>query len=102
MTRASLSNETTSVTLTPGDIHGNWTREEALALYEAPFNDLLFHAQTVHRKYFDPNKVQLSRLLSIKTGGCSRDYRYCSPSPQHEFPLQAPPTTRRETDNARA
>ncbi len=55
MTRASLSNETTSVTLTPGDIHGNWTREEALALYEAPFNDLLFHAQTVHRKHFDPN-----------------------------------------------
>jgi biotin synthase len=89
MTRASLSNETTSVTLTPGDIHGNWTREEALALYEAPFNDLLFHAQTVHRKHFDPNKVQLSRLLSIKTGGCPEDCGYCSQSIHHDSGLKA-------------
>ena len=89
MTRASLSNETTSVTLTPGDIHGNWTREEALALYEAPFNDLLFHAQTVHRKHFDPNKVQLSRLLSIKTGGCPEDCGYCSQSNHHDSGLKA-------------
>ncbi len=71
MTLASRSNETASATPTR-DIHRDWTREEALALYEAPFNDLLFEAQTVHRKHFDPNKVQLSRLLSIKTGGCPR------------------------------
>ena len=69
MTLASRSNETPPVTPTPRDIQRNWTREEALALYEAPFNDLLFQAQTVHRKHFDPNKVQLSRLLSIKTAG---------------------------------
>ena len=46
-----------------------WTEAEATALYEMPFNDLLFKAQTVHRERFDPNRVQLSRLLSIKTGG---------------------------------
>lgn len=43
-----------------------WTLEEARALRDAPFNDLLFQAQTIHRQNFDPNKVQLSRLLSIK------------------------------------
>jgi biotin synthase len=89
MTSASLSNGTTSVTPTPSDIHKNWTREEALALYEAPFNDLLFHAQTVHRKHFDPNKVQLSRLLSIKTGGCPEDCGYCSQSIHHDSGLKA-------------
>jgi biotin synthase len=82
------SNETASVTPTR-DIHGNWTREEALALYGAPFNDLLFQAQTVHRKHFDPNKVQLSRLLSIKTGGCPEDCGYCSQSTHHDSGLKA-------------
>jgi biotin synthase len=71
------------------DIHANWTREEALALYEAPFNDLLFQAQTIHRKHFDPNKVQLSRLLSIKTGGCPEDCGYCSQSAHHDSDLKA-------------
>src|SRR5260370_20696905 len=89
MTSASLSNGTTSVTQTPSDSHKNWTRDEALALYEAPFNDLLFHAQTVHRKHFDPNKVQLSRLLSIKTGGCPEDCGYCSQSIHHDSGLKA-------------
>ena len=56
MTLASRSNETASLTPTPRDLHRSWTREEALALYEAPFNDLLFQAQTVHREHFDPNK----------------------------------------------
>ena len=50
------------------------------ALFELPFNDLMFQAQTVHRRYFDPNAVQLSTLLSIKTGGCSEDCGYCSQS----------------------
>src|SRR5258708_40159402 len=78
------SNETASVTPTR-DIHGNWTREEALALYGAPFNDLLFQAQTVHRKHFDPNKVQLSRPLSIKTGGCPEGCGYLSPPTPQDF-----------------
>ena len=89
MTLASRSNETASLTPTPRDLHRSWTREEALALYEAPFNDLLFQAQTVHREYFDPNKVQLSRLLSIKTGGCPEDCGYCSQSSHHDSGLKA-------------
>ena len=66
-----------------------WSLEEAQALYDAPFNDLLFQAQTVHRQNFDPNKVQLSRLLSIKTGGCPEDCGYCSQSAHHESGLKA-------------
>ena len=89
MTLASRSNETASLTPTPRDLHRSWTREEALALYEAPFNDLLFQAQTVHREHFDPNKVQLSRLLSIKTGGCPEDCGYCSQSTHHDSGLKA-------------
>src|SRR5512132_3931425 len=52
-------------------------RDEALALFALPFNDLLFRAHTVHRENFDPNRVQRSTLLSIKTGGCSEDCGYC-------------------------
>jgi biotin synthase len=89
MTFASRSNETAPVTPTHRDMYRNWTREEALALYEAPFNDLLFQAQTVHRKHFDPNRVQLSRLLSIKTGGCPEDCGYCSQSTRHNSGLKA-------------
>src|SRR5258708_17401101 len=86
MTFVSRSNQTKApATPLHGDIRGNWTRQEALALYEASFNDLLFQAQTVHRKYFDPNKVQLSRLLSIKTGGCSGDSRYFSQTNHSHF-----------------
>src|ERR1700692_3743698 len=66
-----------------------WTLAEASALYEMPFNDLLFRAQTVHRENFDPNRVQLSRLLSIKTGGCPEDCGYCSQSVHHESRLTA-------------
>ena len=66
-----------------------WTRQDAQALYDAPFNDLLFEAQTVHRRHFDPNAVQLSRLLSIKTGGCPEDCGYCSQSSHHESGLKA-------------
>ena len=67
----------------------DWTREEAQALYTAPFNDLLFAAQTVHRRNFDPNQVQMSRLLSIKTGGCAEDCGYCSQSAHHSTGLKA-------------
>ncbi|MER8451771.1 biotin synthase BioB [Mesorhizobium sp. M1428] len=67
---------------------GAWTLEKARALHDAPFNNLLFLAQTVHRQNFDPNKVQLSRLLSIKTGGCPEDCGYCSQSAHHETGLK--------------
>jgi biotin synthase len=55
-----------------------------LALFELPFNDLMFQAQTVHRAHFDANAVQLSTLLSVKTGGCSEDCGYCSQSARYE------------------
>jgi biotin synthase len=89
MTLASHSNPAVSVIPIHDGVRGPWTREEALALHDAPFNDLLFQAQTVHRRYFDPNKVQLSRLLSIKTGGCPEDCGYCSQSAHHESGLKA-------------
>ncbi|TIR17132.1 MAG: biotin synthase BioB [Mesorhizobium sp.] len=66
-----------------------WTRAEAQAVYDLPFNDLLFRAQTIHRENFDPNRVQLSRLLSIKTGGCPEDCGYCSQSSHHQSGLKA-------------
>ncbi|MEQ1670810.1 MAG: biotin synthase, partial [Hyphomicrobium sp.] len=70
-------------------VRHNWTRAEALALYDLPFMDLLFRAQTVHRQNFDANAVQMSRLLSIKTGGCAEDCGYCSQSAHHESGLKA-------------
>jgi biotin synthase len=72
----------------PGERH-DWTRAGAEALYRAPFNDLLFLAQTVHRRNFDPNKVQLSSLLSVKTGGCPEDCAYCGQSAHYNTGLSA-------------
>jgi len=66
-----------------------WSSETALALYRLPFNDLLFRAQSVHRAHFDPNRVQLSKLLNIKTGGCPEDCGYCSQSSHHDTGLPA-------------
>jgi biotin synthase len=57
-----------------------WTLGEARRIHDLPFADLMFEAQTVHRRNFDPNRVQMSRLLSIKTGGCPEDCGYCSQS----------------------
>lgn len=54
-----------------------WTVDQVEALFELPFNDLMFRAHSVHRTHFDPNAVQLSTLLSIKTGGCPEDCGYC-------------------------
>jgi len=66
----------------------DWTQAEIAALFEQPFNDLLFRAQQVHREHFDPNEVQVSTLLSIKTGGCPEDCGYCPQSIHHEAPVQ--------------
>jgi biotin synthase len=66
-----------------------WPLAEVLALFNLPFNDLLFRAQQVHREHFDPNEVQLSTLLSIKTGGCPEDCAYCPQSIHHNTGLQA-------------
>ncbi|MEM5386893.1 biotin synthase BioB [Paraburkholderia phymatum] len=66
-----------------------WRVADVVALYELPFNDLLFRAQQVHREHFDANTVQLSTLLSIKTGGCEEDCAYCPQSVHHDTGLQA-------------
>ncbi|MDF0542886.1 biotin synthase BioB [Sphingobium sp. H39-3-25] len=67
----------------------DWTREEITALFDLPFNDLMFEAQSIHRANFPRNEVQLSTLLSIKTGGCPEDCGYCSQSTEAESGLKA-------------
>jgi len=57
-----------------------WSLEDIETLYRLPFNDLIYKAQTVHRENHDPNKIQVSTLMSIKTGGCPEDCKYCSQS----------------------
>lgn len=61
-------------------VRHDWSGAEVQALFELPFNDLLFQAQAVHRAHFDPNRVQISTLLSIKTGACPEDCKYCPQS----------------------
>ncbi len=66
----------------------DWELDEVRALFALPFSDLLFRAQTVHRENFDPNMVQVSTLLSIKTGACAEDCAYCSQSAKHDTGLE--------------
>ncbi|MGH7000926.1 MAG: biotin synthase BioB [Stellaceae bacterium] len=70
-------------------IRHDWTRNEIAALYDLPFGELLFRAQTVHRRHFEPNQVQLSTLLSIKTGGCPEDCAYCPQSAHYDAGVDA-------------
>jgi biotin synthase len=69
-------------------IRNNWTRDEVLGLFNQPFNDLLFDAQVMHRRHFNPNQVQLSTLLSIKTGACPEDCKYCPQSARYDTGLE--------------
>jgi biotin synthase len=73
----------------PEPVRNDWSRSEAAEIYEQPFSDLLFRAQCVHRRYFDPNRVETARLLSIKTGGCPEDCGYCSQSAHYDTGLKA-------------
>jgi len=70
------------------DLRHDWSRGEIEALFRLPFNDLLFRAQTVHRAHFDANAVQVSTLLSIKTGACPEDCKYCSQSGHYSTGLE--------------
>ncbi len=70
------------------DLRHDWTRAEIEGLFALPFNDLLFRAQSVHRQYFDPNRVQVSTLLSIKTGACPEDCAYCPQSTRYDTGLE--------------
>ncbi|MCH7485963.1 MAG: biotin synthase BioB [Proteobacteria bacterium] len=71
------------------ELRHDWTRREILDVFGLPFADLIFQAQAVHRRHWDPNSVQLSTLLSIKTGGCAEDCKYCAQSAAYETGLQA-------------
>jgi len=71
------------------DIRHDWTLDEVWALARLPFNDLLYRAHTVYRRHFDPNAVQMSTLVSVKTGGCAEDCAYCPQSAHHETGVQA-------------
>ncbi|MEQ1488657.1 MAG: biotin synthase BioB [Methylotenera sp.] len=68
-----------------------WSVDEIVALFELPFSDLMFRAQTVHRANFDPNAVQVSTLLSIKTGGCSEDCGYCPQAARYHTEVEDEP-----------
>jgi biotin synthase len=81
MTIAALSNHN-------NPIRHDWTLEQINQLFAMPFNDLLFQAQTIHRQNFDPNYVQVSTLLSIKTGACPEDCKYCPQSARYDTGLE--------------
>jgi biotin synthase len=76
-------------TVPAGAVRHDWTVEEVLGLFALPFPDLIFTAQSVHRRHFDPAKVQLSQLLSIKTGGCPEDCAYCPQSAHYKTGVEA-------------
>ncbi len=73
----------------PADVRHDWALAEVEAFFALPFNDLLFRAQGVHRRHFDPNAVQVSTLLSIKTGACPEDCAYCPQSARYHTGLKA-------------
>jgi biotin synthase len=76
------------VTAAPDGLRHDWSEAEVEALFALPFNDLLFQAQTIHRETFDPNRIQISRLLSIKTGKCPEDCKYCPQSAHYDTGLE--------------
>ncbi|MDD3353550.1 biotin synthase BioB [Zoogloea sp.] len=88
MTATVAQAESAPATTTPSSARKRWTVAEVEALFALPFNDLIFRAQKVHRAHFDPNAVQRSTLLSIKTGGCSEDCGYCSQSARYDTGLE--------------
>jgi biotin synthase len=77
--------------LAAGKPRTDWTLEEVRALYKAPFADLMHTAQLVHRQHFNPNQVQISTLLSVKTGGCPEDCGYCPQSIRYEAGIENEP-----------
>ncbi|DBA01913.1 TPA: hypothetical protein N0F65_005102 [Lagenidium giganteum] len=92
--------QASSVSLTlPGvstDVRNDWTYEEVKAIYDQPLLELVYKAATVHRMHFDPREVQQCTLLSIKTGGCTEDCKYCSQSSRHKTFVKPEPTKKVE------
>jgi biotin synthase len=87
ITAADLSMNSIAATTSSDELRHDWSQREVEALFTLPFNDLLFHAHSVHRRYFDPNRVQVSTLLSIKTGACPEDCAYCPQSTRYDTGL---------------
>jgi biotin synthase len=85
----SLATHDASHTRGRGLIRHDWTRGEVRALFDLAFPELMFRAQTIHRQHFDPTEVQISTLLSIKTGGCPEDCAYCPQSARYHTGVQA-------------
>ncbi|WP_036537454.1 biotin synthase BioB [Oceanobacter kriegii] len=83
-----MSSAASTVSQLDRNIRHDWTLDEVQALLNKPMNDLLFEAQTIHRQYFDPNQVQVSTLLSIKTGACPEDCAYCPQSARYDTGLE--------------
>jgi biotin synthase len=73
----------------PGLIRNDWTRAEVAALFALPFPELVFEAARIHRMHFDPSEVQISTLLSIKTGGCPEDCAYCPQAARYDTGVSA-------------
>jgi len=73
---------------TPINLRYDWTVEETQQLFKLPFNDLLYRAHQIHRQCFEPNQVQISTLLSIKTGACPEDCKYCPQSARFKTELE--------------
>nr|VFJ58471.1 MAG: biotin synthase [Candidatus Kentron sp. FW]VFJ63106.1 MAG: biotin synthase [Candidatus Kentron sp. FW] len=85
MTTTTISPADTSPALqTSAVIRHDWRKEEVEAIFTQPFNDLVFQAQAIHRAHFDPNELQISSILSIKTGACSEDCAYCPQSSRYQ------------------
>ena len=76
---------------TPHAESATWSVAEIEALYSLPFLDLVFRAAALHREHFDPQRIQLSTLISIKTGGCPEDCGYCPQSVHHDTPVENQP-----------
>lgn len=89
--RVEINHEVPDVVATNDNIKSNWQLEEILKLFSLPFADLMFSASVIHRQYHDPNAVQISTLLSIKTGSCPEDCKYCPQSAHYNTGLQKEP-----------
>jgi biotin synthase len=85
----SLAHTPSAAVRHPDPVRHDWTREEIRALFALPFPDLMFEAQRLHRLHFDPSEVQISTLLSIKTGGCPEDCAYCPQSAKYDTGVKA-------------
>ena len=94
-TKSIINTDNLKASLTHSHAESNtvnrWSVEQIVALFELPFSDLMYQAQTVHRANFNPNAVQVSTLLSIKTGGCSEDCGYCPQAARYHTEVESEP-----------